>query len=156
MTWQTRTQPVHALAELIRNGVDADASHIIVEFGLNDLAQGMSEIVGYGDRQGIPRYQATQLSAHPEGLRASLNQHTNAADQMVNRCEGRERNAFGPGGAVDWKVSRLAGKNLQFYSRSLIVEREETIAGGSYRWRRLCFAYRSPYAAGDPDAEIWL
>jgi hypothetical protein len=149
---------VHALAELIRNGVDADASHIIVEFAFKDLAQGMSEIVGYGDRQGIPRYQATQLSAYPEGSRGPLNQHTHAADaadQMVNRCEGRERDPFGLGGAVDWKVSHLAGKKLQFYSRSSIVEREETIAGGSYHGAS-CVLPTGPYAAGIPDAEIWL
>jgi hypothetical protein len=154
MTRQTRIQPVHTLAELISNSVDADAGHIIVQFRSNDLSQAMSEMVRYSDRQGIPRYQARQLSAYPERSREPLNQQPKAADQMVNSCEVRERDAFE--GADERKVPYLSGKKVQFHSRFLIVESEEPIAGGSYRWRQLCFAYRSPYAAGAPDAEIRL
>jgi histidine kinase/DNA gyrase B/HSP90-like ATPase len=64
MARQTRAEPVHALAELIWNSVDADASRVTVEFEFKDLAQGMSKIVVYDDGQGIPRDQARQLFGH--------------------------------------------------------------------------------------------
>jgi hypothetical protein len=154
MARQTRIQPVRSLAEPIWNSVDADANHIIVEFGFNDLAPGMSEIVGYGDLRGIPRHQARQLFGQLGAPRKPLNQHTNAAAKMANGCEGREHNALCLGGMADRKVRHLAGERLQSDSR--FVERKETTAGGSYRWRQLCFAYRSPPRAGDPYAEIML
>ena len=42
---QTRAKPIPALAELIWNGLDADATTINVEFAHDDLAGGMSRIV---------------------------------------------------------------------------------------------------------------
>ena len=42
---QTRAKPLAALAELIWNGLDGDATTITVEFAHNDLAGGMSKIV---------------------------------------------------------------------------------------------------------------
>jgi hypothetical protein len=156
MTRQTRTQPVHALAEPISNSVDADASHIIPQFGFNDLAQRMSEIVGYGDRQDIPRHHARQLFDHLGGSRKPLDQHTNPADKMGNGCGGPERDALCPGGMDNRKVRHLAGERRQSDSSFLIVERKDTTVGGSYRWGQLYFAYRSSPRAGDPDAEIRL
>ena len=42
------------------------------------------------------------------------------------------------------------------YSTFPIVEREETIAYGSYRSREFCLAWMNALAAGHPDAEIAL
>ena len=42
------------------------------------------------------------------------------------------------------------------YSTFPIVEREETVAYGSYRSRDLCFAWMNALAAGYPDAEVAL
>lgn len=44
---QTRAKPIPALAELIWNGLDADATAIRVELSHDDLAGGMSKIVVY-------------------------------------------------------------------------------------------------------------
>ena len=55
MARQTRAEPVQALAELIWNSVDADASRVMVEFEFKDLAEGMSKIIVYDDGNGIRR-----------------------------------------------------------------------------------------------------
>lgn len=111
MARQTRAEPVHALAELIWNSVDADASRVTVEFEFKDLAQGMSKIAVYDDGQGIPRDQARQLFGHLGGSWKRLKRRTSAKDRMVHGQEGRGRyKAFALGGAADWKVCYLAGE----------------------------------------------
>jgi DNA topoisomerase VI subunit B len=84
MARQTRAEPVHALAELIWNSVDADASTATVEFEFKDLAEGMSKIVVYDNGQGIPRDQAKQLFGHLGGSWKRLKRRTGTKDRMVH------------------------------------------------------------------------
>jgi DNA mismatch repair ATPase MutL len=49
---QTRAKPIAALAELIWNGLDADATSIDVELVRDDLAGGLSRIVVYDNGEG--------------------------------------------------------------------------------------------------------
>ena len=58
---QTPAKPIPALAELIWNSLDGDASNVEVEFERNDLAGGLSKIVVYGDGDGFPREDARSL-----------------------------------------------------------------------------------------------
>ena len=67
MARQTRADPVQALAEMIWNSVDADASRVMVEFEFKDLAHGMSKIVVYDDGNGIPRDKAKLFFGHLGG-----------------------------------------------------------------------------------------
>ena len=91
MARQTRAEPVQALAELIWNSVDADASRVDVEFEFNDLAQDMSKIIVYDDGHGIPRDQAKQLFGHLGGSWKRLQRRTETKDRMVHGQEGRGR-----------------------------------------------------------------
>lgn len=124
MARQTRAEPVHALAELIWNSVDADASRVTVEFEFKDLALGMSKIVVYDDGHGIPRDQAKQLFGHLGGSWKRLRRRTGTKNRMVHGQEGRGRyKAFALGKSADWKVCYLAGDKPKFYTISL-VERD--------------------------------
>jgi hypothetical protein len=121
MARQTRAEPVHALAELIWNSVDADASRVTVEFEFKDLAQGMSKIVVYDDGEGIPRDQARQLFGHLGGSWKRLKRRTSAKDRFVHGQEGRGRyKAFALGRAADWKVCYLAADKQKSYTISLL------------------------------------
>jgi hypothetical protein len=101
--------------------VDADASHVTVEFEFKDLAQGMSKIVVYDDGHGIPRNEAKQLFGHLGGSWKRLKRRTGTKDRMVHGQEGRGRyKAFALGGAADWKVCYLAGGKPKSYTISLI------------------------------------
>lgn len=118
---QTRAEPVQALAELIWNSVDADASNITVEFEFKDLAQGMSKIVLYDDGQGIPYNEAKQLFGHLGGSWKRLKHRTNVKDRMLHGQEGRGRyKAFALGRAITWKACYLADKTPTSYTISLL------------------------------------
>ena len=56
----TRAKPVQALAELIWNGLDADASRVAVSFQNNELDT-LSEIIIRDDGGGIPRVSMARL-----------------------------------------------------------------------------------------------
>jgi hypothetical protein len=121
MARQTRAEPVHALAELIWNSVDADASRVTVEFEFKDLALGMSKIVVYDDGHGIPRDEAKQLFGHLGGSWKRLKRRTSDKNRMVHGQEGRGRyKAFALGKAADWKVCYLAGGKRKSYTISLL------------------------------------
>jgi hypothetical protein len=121
MARQTRAEPVHALAELIWNSVDADASTATVEFEFKDLAEGMSKIVVYDNGQGIPRDQAKQLFGHLGGSWKRLKRRTGTKDRMVHGQEGRGRyKAFALGRAADWKVCYLVDGVPKSYTISLL------------------------------------
>jgi histidine kinase/DNA gyrase B/HSP90-like ATPase len=121
MARQTRAEPVHALAELIWNSLDADATHVTVEFEFRDLAQGMSKIVVYDDGHGIPRDQAKQLFGHLGGSWKRLRRRTSSKDRMVHGQEGRGRyKAFALGRAADWKVCYVAGDTPKSYTITLL------------------------------------
>lgn len=80
MARQTRAEPVQALAELIWNSVDADASRVMVEFEFKDLAEGMSKIIVYDDGNGIPRDQAKLLFGHLGGSWKRMKRRTESKD----------------------------------------------------------------------------
>ena len=56
----TRAKPVQALAELIWNGLDADASQVAVSFDYNDI-ETLSEITIRDNGGGIPRIDAPEF-----------------------------------------------------------------------------------------------
>jgi hypothetical protein len=121
MARQTRAEPVQALAELIWNSVDAEASRVTVEFEFKDLARGMSKIVVYDDGHSIPRNQAKQLFGHLGGSWKRMKRRTETKDRMVHGQEGRGRyKAFALGRAADWKVCYLSNGQPSQYAISLL------------------------------------
>ena len=64
---QAKAQPIQALAELVWNGLDADAASINIEVE-NDARGGMSKIVVTDNVHGMPRAEAPQLYQKSRGL----------------------------------------------------------------------------------------
>jgi hypothetical protein len=121
MARQTRAEPVQALAELIWNSLDAEATRVDVDFEFKDLAQGMSKIVVYDDGHGIPRDQAKQLFGHLGGSWKRLRRRTGNKERVVHGAEGRGRyKAFALGRTADWKVCYLSGSDPKAYTITLL------------------------------------
>ena len=73
---QTRAQPIAALAELIWNCLDGEASRVSVEFERADLAGGLSKVVVYDDGEGFPRSEAAKLFGNLGGSWKRLTRRT--------------------------------------------------------------------------------
>lgn len=102
---QTRAKPIPALAELIWNSLDGDASRVHVEFAHEDLAGGLSRIAIYDDGEGFARSDAAALFGNLGGSWKRNTRHTRNAKRMVHGQEGRGRyKAFALGQSVRWKV----------------------------------------------------
>ncbi|MGH9865745.1 MAG: ATP-binding protein, partial [Candidatus Acidiferrales bacterium] len=107
---QTRALPIAALAELIWNSVDGEASRVDVEFESNDLAGGLSKIVVYDDGEGFPRSEAARLFGNLGGSWKRLTRRSKTKNRMVHGQEGRGRyKAFALGCSIVWKVCYLNG-----------------------------------------------
>lgn len=102
---QTRAKPIPALAELIWNGLDADATNINVEFAYHDLAGGMSKILIHDDGDGFARDEAKALFGNLGGSWKRRSRYTKRKNRMIHGQEGRGRyKAFSLGRSVEWKV----------------------------------------------------
>src|SRR5215831_8638854 len=102
---ETRANPISALAELIWNGLDADAAAVNVGFLHGDLARGMSKIVVYDDGDGFSRADAKTLFGNLGGSWKRRTRYTRRSKRFVHGKEGRGRyKAFALGQAVEWKV----------------------------------------------------
>lgn len=88
---QTRAQPIAALAELIWNSLDGEASRVDVEFERSDLACGLSKIVVYDDGEAFPRSEAAKLFGNLGGSWKRLTRRTRVKSRMVHGQEGRGR-----------------------------------------------------------------
>lgn len=103
---QTRASPVAALAELIWNSLDADASNVRIEFAYDDLAGGMSKIHVYDDGDGFSRDEAKALFGNLGGSWKRRHRATKRNGRAIHGQEGRGRyKAFALGKSVG--VERL-------------------------------------------------
>jgi len=102
---QTRAKPIPALAELIWNGLDADAAAISVELSQDDLAGGMTKIVVYDNGDAFARVDAKVLFGNLGGSWKRHTRHTKRSKRMIHGQEGRGRyKAFALCQTVEWKV----------------------------------------------------
>lgn len=102
---QTRAKPVPALAELIWNALDADATRVAVELTYEDLAGGLSRILVNDNGSGIRRDEAATLFGNLGGSWKRTTRETPEGHRRVHGQEGRGRyKAFALGKAVTWTV----------------------------------------------------
>ncbi|MCG8271585.1 ATP-binding protein [Aquamicrobium sp. NLF2-7] len=102
---QTKAKPVPALAELLWNSLDGDATEVSVEFAHDDLAGGMSKIVVYDNGDGFSRGDARALFGNLGGSWKRHIRQTKRNHRMIHGQEGRGRyKAFALGQSVTWKV----------------------------------------------------
>jgi hypothetical protein len=101
---QAKAQPIQALAELIWNALDADATAVNIDFE-HDAIGGMSKIVVSDNGHGMPRAEAPQLFKNLGGSWKRQRTGTLWLNRMLHGREGRGRfKAFALGAVVDWKV----------------------------------------------------
>ncbi|WP_415289095.1 ATP-binding protein [Brevundimonas sp. S1H14] len=102
---QTRAKPIPALAELIWNALDADATRVKVELMYEDLAGGLSRILVNDNGSAIGREEAATLFGNLGGSWKRLTRETAEGRRRIHGQEGRGRyKAFALGKAVTWTV----------------------------------------------------
>lgn len=116
---QTRAKPIPALAELIWNSLDADATRVEVELVYGSLLGGLSRIVVHDNGDGFSRDEAKGLFGNLGGSWKRMTRRTRTGDRMIHGQEGRGRyKAFSLGGMATWKVCYAAeGGNRAFEIR---------------------------------------
>jgi len=118
---QTRALPIAALAELIWNSLDGEASRVDVEFERKDLAGGLSKIVVYDNGEGFPRSEAAKLFGNLGGSWKRVTRRTRTKGRMVHGQEGRGRyKAFALGRSIEWKVCYLDNGNPKAFEIKLL------------------------------------
>ena len=119
---QTR-KPLLALAELIWNTVDADATHIDLTLVEDDL-DGLKAIRVADNGHGIPFAEAEGLFSRPGGSWKQSRFHSNGRKRILHGKEGKGRfRAFSLGRVVDWGVCAADhADKLQSYRISMLKD----------------------------------
>jgi DNA mismatch repair enzyme (predicted ATPase) len=120
---QTKAQPIHALAELLWNALDADATRVDVDFD-SDNVGGMAKIIVTDNGNGIRHAEAPQLFRNLGGSWKRKSVRTPGLNRVLHGQEGRGRfKAFALGGVTDWKVVYDRDGTLSRYDIT-VLERE--------------------------------
>ena len=120
---QTKAEPLTAVAELIWNSVDADATEVNIEFEHRDLAGDLSKIVLYDNGHGFSRDEAKILFGNLGGSWKRTKRSTQQKNRAVHGQEGRGRyKSISLGSHVEWKVCYLDKKNAKKYFTITLTE----------------------------------
>jgi len=118
---QGHAQPIPALAEIIWNALDADATAVDIEFEDDDGLGGMSKIVVSDNGHGIARSEAPGRFKNLGGSWKRNGVRTKTLQRMLHSQEGRGRfKAFALGGVVDWQVVHPTDAGFDLYCISLL------------------------------------
>lgn len=112
---QAKAQPIAAVAELIWNGLDADATTITVDL-VDDQLGGLRQIIVTDNGHGIPFDDAPTLFRNLGGSWKKHGARTKQHQRQLHGQEGRGRfKAFALGSAVDWKTTyERDGKRFRY------------------------------------------
>lgn len=128
---QSKAKPIQAVAELIWNALDADASRIDVRLGYGEI--GLEKVVVRDDGHGIPHAEAPELFRQLGGSWKKPGGRTKTKQRMLHGYEGRGRfKVFALGRVADWRVTyRTAAGELRGYDITMLEEniREVRITG---------------------------
>ena len=101
---QSKARPVQAVAELVWNGLDADASRVDVRLEYGDL--GMTRVIVRDNGHGIPYEDAPELFTRLGGSWKKAGGRTKTKQRMLHGYEGRGRfKVFALGRVADWRVT---------------------------------------------------
>lgn len=141
---QSKANPVQAVAELIWNGLDADATHVDVRLDYGEL--GMTKIVVRDNGHGIPYEDAPQLFKRLGGSWKKSGGQTKTKKRMLHGYEGRGRfKVFALGRVADWRVTyRTVAGDLRVYDITML---EDNI-------REVRITDEEPVDTGDTGVEI--
>jgi len=128
---QTKAKPVQALAELIWNGLDADATRVDVRIESSEL--GTTKIIVRDNGCGIPYGEAPKLFTRLGGSWKTSGGRTKTKSRMLHGYEGRGRfKVFALGRVADWQVTyRTDAGDLRGYGITMLENniREVQITG---------------------------
>ena len=117
---QAKAQPVAAVAELIWNGLDADATAVTVDFEDSSLG-GLSRIIVTDNGHGIPYADAPTLFGNLGGSWKKYGARTKKLNRQLHGQEGRGRfKAFALGSVVDWTSTYTRDGTLLRYEISIL------------------------------------
>lgn len=117
---QAKAQPIAAVAELIWNGLDADATMITVDLE-DDQLGGLRRIIVTDNGHGIPHVEAPALFGHLGGSWKKHGALTKERQRQLHGQEGRGRfKAFALGSAADWKTTYARDEKLFRYEISIL------------------------------------
>lgn len=113
-------RPIQALAELIWNALDADATRVVVRLGYDDF--GLRQIAVSDNGHGIPHGEAPKLFTRLGGSRKKRGGRTRTLQRMLHGYEGRGRfKAFALGRVADWAITYKNGEGGRLsYTVSMI------------------------------------
>lgn len=119
---QCQAKPVQAIAELIWNGLDADATRVEVELGRGTL--GMTKIVVRDNGHGIPLPDAPKLFTSLGGSWKKPGARTKTKSRSLHGFEGRGRfRAFALGRSAEWRVTyRTTEGELRAYDINILED----------------------------------
>lgn len=119
---QSKAKPVQAVAELIWNSLDADASRVDVRLEYDEL--GMTKIIVRDNGDGIPYQDAPQLFTRLGGSWKKPGGHTKSKNRMLHGYEGRGRfKVFALGRVADWRVTyRTDAGELRSYDITMLED----------------------------------
>ena len=136
---QSKAKPVQAIAELIWNGLDADAGRVDVQLQYGEL--GLNKIVIRDNGHGIPYEDAPKLFTRLGGSWKKPGGRTKTKKRMLHGYEGRGRfKVFAIGRVADWRVTyRTDAGELRAYDiailkdniREVRISDEEAVEAGS-------------------------
>jgi hypothetical protein len=119
---QSKAQPVAAVAELVWNALDADATDISVDLE-DDKLGGMARIIVVDNGHGITHADAPTLFRNLGGSWKKHTAHTKTKNRMLHGQDGRGRfKAFALGAVVDWKICYERDGTLYRYDISIIEQ----------------------------------
>lgn len=102
---QTKSRPIPALAELIWNALDADATKVVVDLEKADLAGGLSRIIVTDNGSAFSRSEAAEYFGSLGGSWKRLKRETEEGHRSIHGQEGKGRyKAFALGSSAVWRV----------------------------------------------------
>jgi hypothetical protein len=134
-------KPILALAELIWNSVDADASEVSVSIS-NDALGGIASVEVSDNGHSIPYADVEDLFTKLGGSWKQKAKRTREAGRLLHGKEGKGRfRAFALGRVVDWDLCYASSEGLLSYRVEMIRDQmrkvrigdEQPAAGGSRR-----------------------
>jgi Histidine kinase-, DNA gyrase B-, and HSP90-like ATPase len=136
---QAKAQPIAAVAELIWNGLDADATAVTVDFE-DDKLGGLKRIIVTDNGHGIPHTEAPTLFRNLGGSWKKHGARTKFRNRQLHGQDGRGRfKAFALGDVVDWKSTYARDGKLFRYDITMLesdirhvrIGDEVAVAGGA-------------------------
>ena len=116
---QAKAGPVQAVAELVWNGLDADAQNVDVRLEVDEL--GAATVVVRDDGTGMPFDDAPELFTRLGGSWKKTQRLTSDRGRMVHGREGKGRlKVFGIGRCAEWTV-RYRSNSSELREYSIVV-----------------------------------